>query len=141
MSDTASSQQSSPVKKTIVLPPYPDQQLETDFHVLQTQLNNLKYKNTKLQLDLQNRSVDYVSYYISRCYHGCRPERQELRQMQKRVKQLEQELMQCKYVIPMYLCVILVVAMLCMCMLIIWIPTLLPMKYGTSAVPKNMYLY
>ena len=55
MSDTvsASSLHSSPVKKTVV--PYHDQQLENDFQVLQTQINNLKYKNIKLQLDLQNR--------------------------------------------------------------------------------------
>ena len=62
MSDTASSQQSSPVKKTIVLPPYPDHQLQTDFNVLQTQLNNLKYKNTKLQLDLQNRWFNWCAF-------------------------------------------------------------------------------
>jgi len=57
LSDTisGSSQHSSPVKKSVLAPPYCDQQVENDFRVLQTQINNLKYKNIKLQLDLQNR--------------------------------------------------------------------------------------
>ena len=55
MSDTVSgsSQHSSPVKKTVVAPLSP--QVENDFQMLQAQINNLKYKNIKLQLDLQNR--------------------------------------------------------------------------------------
>lgn len=96
MSDTmsVSSQHSSPVKKTVLAQPHHNQQLENDFQLLQTKINDLKYKNIKLQLDLQNRCISLRVFIY--CNLGDRPERQELRQAQKRVKQLEQELTQCK---------------------------------------------
>ena len=67
MSDTVSgsSQHSSPVKKTVVAPLQPQQQqVENDFQMLQTQINNLKYKNIKLQLDLQNRYQYYFTIFV-----------------------------------------------------------------------------